>query len=224
MYIVCTQPLRNIEGAKDSIKRAKMMDLAAQRFPFMHAFDTDLVLLCSNIRTASNVTSDFQTVVRDLQELGDRAAAYARHDGGRMITIGYETLSWAQRNTWASTWEIVRAVNRPNVGLIVDSFNLIADGFADPYAQAGHGIFYSTLDKALDVLCASLASFVATVPADKIFFVQLGDAQLVDPRSFLPPTDYETHHYYRGQGCIDSILCSNTLEATCQWTWLLQRS
>jgi 4-hydroxyphenylpyruvate dioxygenase len=192
MYIVCTQPLRNIEGAKDPIKRAEMMDLAARRFPFMRAFDTDLMFMCANVRTTPDVTSDFQTVVRDLQDLGDRAAAYACQDGGRMIKIGYEALSWAQRNTWSSTWEIVRAVNRPNVGLIVDSFNLLAVEFADPYAQAGHGMFYPTLEEALDVLCMSLASFVATVPADKIFFVQVADAQLVDSRTFLPPKDAET--------------------------------
>src|ERR1700761_6115519 len=155
MYIVCTQPLRKIEGIKDPVERAEIMDLVAKRFPFMRAFDTDLVFMCSNIRTDTGVTSDFQTVVKDLQELGDKAAAYARSDGGRMLKIGYEGLSWAQRNTWASTWEVVRAVNRPNVGLIVDSFNLLAVEFADPYAQAGHGRFYPTLEEALDVLCSS---------------------------------------------------------------------
>jgi len=173
------------------MERTQKMDLVAKRFPFMRAFDTDLTFICSNVRTDSGVTADFQTVVRDLQEVSDMATEYARHDGGRMIKIGYEGLSWARRNTWSSTWEVVRAVNRPNFGLILDSFNLLAIEFADPYAQDGGGMLYSTREEALDVLCSSLSSFIATVPADKIFFVQLADAQLVDPRTFLPPSDEE---------------------------------
>lgn len=192
MYIICTQPLRNIEGVKDPHERGKIVDLVVKRFPFMRAFDTALVFMCSNIRRDAGMTSDFQTVVKDLQELGDKAAEYSRRDGGRMLNIGYEGLSWAQRNTWASTWEVVRAVNRPNVGLIIDSFNLLAVEFADPYAELGHGCFYPTLEEAFDVLCSSLASLVATVPADKIFFVQLADAELVNPKTFLPPKDEET--------------------------------
>jgi 4-hydroxyphenylpyruvate dioxygenase len=191
MQIACTQPLRKIEGIKDPVERQATFDLVAKRFPFMRAFDTDLVFMCSNIRTDSGVTSDLKTVARDLAELGDMAAKYSKADGGRMLRIGYEGLSWAQRNTWSSSWEVVRAANRPNVGLIVDSFNLLAVEFADPYNAAGHGRIYSTIEESLDVLCSSLAALVATVPGDKIFFFQVGDAERIDPKSFLPPSDPE---------------------------------
>ena len=187
MYIACTQPLRSIEGVKNPEERAQTLELVAKRFPFMRAFDTDLCFMCSNVRTDAGVTCDFQTVVKDLQELSDRAADYSRKDGGKMLKIGYEGLSWSQRNTWSSTWEIVRAVNRPNVGLIVDTFNMLAVEFADPYAPNGNGMFYPNIKEALDVLCSSLVSFVASVPAEKIFLVQIADAQLVDPLTFLPP-------------------------------------
>jgi 4-hydroxyphenylpyruvate dioxygenase len=191
MQIACTQPLRKIEGIRDPAERRATLDLVAKRFPFMRAFDTDLVFMCSNIRTDSGVTSDLQTVARDLAELGDMAAAFSRRDGGRMLNIGYEGLSWAVRNTWSSSWEVVRAANRPNVGLVVDSFNLLAVEFADPYHPAGHGRIYSTVDESMAVLYSSLAALVATVPGDRIFFVQLGDAELVDPETFLPPEDPE---------------------------------
>jgi len=49
MRIACTQPLRKIEGIRDPIKRQASLDLVAKRFPFMRAFDTDLVFMCSSI-------------------------------------------------------------------------------------------------------------------------------------------------------------------------------
>jgi 4-hydroxyphenylpyruvate dioxygenase len=191
MRIACTQPLRKIEGIKDPLERRETLDLVAKRFPFMRAFDTDLVFMCSNIRVDSGVTIDLKTVARDLAELGDMAAAYSRQDGGKMLKIGYEGLSWAQRNTWSSTWEVVRAANRPNVGLIVDTFNVLAVEFADPYNPAGHGRIYPTLEESMEILRSSMAALAATVPGDRIFFLQVGDAELVDPKSFLPPKDPE---------------------------------
>ncbi|CAI7630207.1 unnamed protein product [Penicillium pancosmium] len=178
MRIACTQPLRQIEGIKNPTERRATLDLVAKRFPFMRAFDTDLVFMCANIRTDSGVTSDLKTVARDLAELGDMAAAYALADGGRMLKIGYEGLSWATRNTWSSSWEAVRFANRPNVGLILDAFNILAVEFADPYNPAGHG--------------HSLISLTATVPGDRIFFFQCGDAELMNPTTFFPPSDPKT--------------------------------
>jgi 4-hydroxyphenylpyruvate dioxygenase len=186
MTIACTQPLRKIEGKKDPEKRQASLDLVAKRFPFMRAFDTDLVFMCSSIEKEPDATSDYKTVAKDLAQLGQMAEDFSRADGGRMLKIGYEGLSWAQRNTWASSWEVVRAANRHNVGLIIDSFNLLAVEFADPYNLEGHGRIYPTLRESLDVLRMSLASLVATVPGDRIFFVQLGDAELVEP-DFLKP-------------------------------------
>ncbi|RMJ25283.1 Xylose isomerase-like TIM barrel [Aspergillus sp. HF37] len=191
MRIACTQPLRAIEGIKDPAERRAALDLVAKRFPFMRAFDTDLVFMCASVRRDDGVTSDLKTVARDLAELGDMAAAFSRADGGRMLRIGYEGLSWATRNTWSSSWEVVRFANRPNVGLIMDAFNVLAVEFADPFNPAGHGRIYPTLDESMEVLTASMASLAATVPGDKIFFFQCGDAELMRPASFRPPSDPE---------------------------------
>ncbi|EGC43976.1 3-dehydroshikimate dehydratase [Histoplasma capsulatum var. duboisii H88] len=179
MSIVCAQPVRQIEGFTDPKQRMANLASVVNRFPFLRAFDTDMLFLVSNIG-AENSTIELKTVANDLRELGDMAAAFARQDGGPMIKIGYEGLSWALRNTWSSTWEVVRAANRPNVGLIVDSFNWLAVEFADPYNNEGHGRIYPTLEESLDVLCSSIASMVASVPAEKIFLLQIADAELID--------------------------------------------
>lgn len=191
MHITCTQPLRKIEGIKDPAERQETLDVVAKRFPFMRAFDTDLVFMCASIRNDSGVTSDLKTVAKDLAELGDMAAAFSKADGGRMLKVGYEGLSWATRNTWSSSWEAVRSANRPNVGLVVDAFNVLAVEWADPYNPAGHGRVYSTIEESIEMLCVSLASLVASVPGDRIFFYQCGDAERMDPRRFRPPEDPE---------------------------------
>jgi sugar phosphate isomerase/epimerase len=193
MKIACTQPLRKIEGIKDTTERRETLDLVAKRFPFMRAFDTELVFMCASIRTDSGITTDLKTVARDLAELGDMAAEFSKADGGRMLKIGYEGLSWATRNnTWSSSWEVVRFANRPNVGLIVDAFNVLAVEFADPYNPAGHGRIYPTIEESIEVLTASMASLAATVPGDRIYFFQCGDAELMNPQTFQPPEDPET--------------------------------
>lgn len=79
--------------------------------------------------------------------------------------------------------------NRPNVGLVLDAFNVLAVEFADPYNPAGHGRLYPTLGESVDVLCASMASLVSTVPGDRIFFFQVADAERVDPVAFERPVD-----------------------------------
>lgn len=195
MRIACTQPLRKIEGVRDADERRRSLDLVAKRFPFMRALDTDLVFMCASIRAvATGVTTDLKVVARDLAEMGDMAAAFAHADGGRMLKIGYEGLSWATRNnTWSSSWEAVRMANRPNVGVVIDAFNVLAVEWADPYNLARHGRIYSTVEESINVLCLSMAALVHTLPAEKIFMFQVGDAECVDPRSFgPPPSDPET--------------------------------
>ncbi|KAH6887428.1 xylose isomerase-like protein [Thelonectria olida] len=191
MRIACTQPLRDIEGNLKPDERNAALRRVAARFPFMRAFDTDLVFMCSSMRPDDgvNATANFQTVVRDLTKLSDMAFEFASNDGGKMLRIGYEPLSWARRNTWASAWEVVRAVDRENVGIILDSFNILAVEFADPYSDEGEGrMLYSSRDQALRILQESMSSMAATVRPEKLFFVQVADAERMDG-SFQAPED-----------------------------------
>ncbi|RSL49047.1 hypothetical protein CEP54_012631, partial [Fusarium duplospermum] len=192
MRIACTQPLRDTEGNLDPIERQAAMHRVTARFPFMRAFDTNLVFMCSSMRQDDGKTStaDFQTVVRVLAELGDLAAEFSRKDGGKLLRIGYEPLSWARRNTWASAWEVVRAVDRENVGIILDTFNILAVEFADPYSTIGEGsMLYASRAQSLRVLGKSTASMAATIKPEKLFFVQIADAERMAGRGFKPAED-----------------------------------
>jgi len=73
----------------------------------------------------------------------------------RGLRIGYEALAWGRHiSDHHDAWEIVRRADHPNVGLIVDSFH--------------------TLGRKLD------PESIRSIPGDRIFFVQLADAPLIE--------------------------------------------
>ncbi len=89
----------------------------------------------------------------------DRAADDLRELGDRAaargLRIGYEALAWGRHiNDYRDSWEIVRRADHPNVGIILDSFHI--------------------LSRRLDV------APIRAIPADRIFFVQLADAPMID--------------------------------------------
>lgn len=89
----------------------------------------------------------------------DRAAADFRELGERAakrgLKIGYEALAWGRHiNDHRDAWEIVRRADHENIGLILDSFH--------------------TLSRKIDI------NSIRSIPKDKIFFVQLADAPLID--------------------------------------------
>ncbi|MFD1342287.1 bifunctional sugar phosphate isomerase/epimerase/4-hydroxyphenylpyruvate dioxygenase family protein [Litorisediminicola beolgyonensis] len=89
----------------------------------------------------------------------DRAAEDFQELGGfaeaNGIRVGYEALAWGRHvNDHRDAWEIVRRADHPSIGLIVDSFHTLARKI-DP-------------------------DTIRRVPSDKIFFVQLADAPLID--------------------------------------------
>ncbi|MGB3247361.1 MAG: TIM barrel protein [Sulfitobacter sp.] len=89
----------------------------------------------------------------------DRAAADFHEIGERAakrgLRVGYEALAWGRHvNDHRDAWEIVRRADHNNVGLILDSFH--------------------TLSRKID------PETIRRIPGDKIFFVQLADAPLID--------------------------------------------
>ncbi|SFL38824.1 bifunctional sugar phosphate isomerase/epimerase/4-hydroxyphenylpyruvate dioxygenase family protein [Shimia aestuarii] len=73
----------------------------------------------------------------------------------RGLRVGYEALAWGRHiNDHRDAWEVVRRADHPNVGLILDSFH--------------------TLGRKLD------PDSIRSIPGDRIFFVQLADAPLIE--------------------------------------------
>ncbi len=89
----------------------------------------------------------------------DRAAADFNELGDRAakrgLRVGFEALAWGTHvNDHRDAWEIVRRADHCNVGLILDSFH--------------------TLGRKID------PDTIRRIPGDKIFFVQLADAPLIE--------------------------------------------
>jgi 4-hydroxyphenylpyruvate dioxygenase len=107
----------------------------------------------------------------------ERAAAdlreMAERAARRGLRLGYEALAWGRHvNRWRQAWTIVQAADHPSLGLILDSFHSLC-------------------------LDDDLAGLAGTVPAEKLFFLQLADA----PRLSLDPLSWSRHHrLFPGQG------------------------
>lgn len=160
--ITIFQPFRDFE-AMPAPQRARNMDRAERKFDVMQALGTDLILVCSNVLPAC--LDDPAQAAADLREMAERAAT-------RGLRVGFEALAWGRHTSrWRQAWDIVRAADHSNLGLIVDSFHtLCLDD--DP---AG----------------------IADVPGERLFFVQLADA----PRLSLDVLSWSRHfRNFPGQG------------------------
>jgi 4-hydroxyphenylpyruvate dioxygenase len=141
LKITLFQPFRDFEGASRA-QFAANMARARRKFALMHELGCDTLLLCSNVQPDCSADSELQ--VADLRAL----ATLAEEEG---IAIGYEALAWGTHvNRWQQAWERVRRVDSPALGLVLDSFHILARG--------------DTLDA------------LPSVPVEKITFVQLADA------------------------------------------------
>lgn len=90
-----------------------------------------------------------------IDRAADDLAELAGIAAERGLRLGYEALAWGRHvNDHRDAWEIVRRADHPNLGLILDSFH--------------------TLSRKID------PETIRRIPGDKIFFVQLADAPLID--------------------------------------------
>jgi 4-hydroxyphenylpyruvate dioxygenase len=102
------------------------------------------------------------------------------------MRVGFEVLAWGL-HTWdyRDVWEIVRRANRANVGIVLDTFHIQA----------------SDLD----------LSVIRTIPADRIFLVQVADA----PKLQMDYLSWSRHwRCMPGQGDFDLVGFMTALEAT----------
>ena len=112
-------------------------------------------------------TGDLAVIVADLKEM---TAIGLQQDP--VISFAYEGVAWGTHiDTWEGTWNIVQRVDRSNFGLCLDSYHIVARVWGDPTragCETANG--YADLQRSMDRL-------VSEVPVEKIFYVQLGDAE-----------------------------------------------
>lgn len=115
------------------------------------------------------ITTDRNEIVKDLQELADMLDK-------ENFRMAYENWCWSTHApTWKAIWEIVQQVDRPNVGLCLDTFQTAGSEWADPTTTSGliEEVPKPELEKRWKDSMEELAS---SIPAEKIYLLQISDA------------------------------------------------
>ncbi|HZH51797.1 MAG TPA: TIM barrel protein [Microvirga sp.] len=170
------QPFRDFEGMPEP-QRSKVFARAERKFDVMQELGCDLLMVCSNVSPDS--LGGIERAAADFHELGDRAAR-------RGMRVAFEALSWGRHiHDYRDAWEVVRRANHPAVGLVLDSFHVLARG-AD-------------------------LSAIRSIPPDKIFLVQMADA----PRLDMDYLSWSRHYRcFPGQGELPIDAFMDALSAT----------
>jgi len=139
------QPFRDFEGMPEP-QRSKVFARAERKFDVMQELGCNLLMVCSNVSPDS--LGGIDRAAADFHELGERAAK-------RGMRVAFEALSWGRHiHDYRDSWEVVRRANHSAVGLVLDSFHILARG--------------------------TDLSPIRSIPPDRIFLVQMADAPKLD--------------------------------------------
>jgi 4-hydroxyphenylpyruvate dioxygenase len=162
LEVVTFQPFRDFEGLPEPL-RAKALARAERKFDVMAELGCDLLMVCSNVSPES--LGGIDRAAADLRELAERAAQ-------RGVRVGFEALSWGKHiHDYRDAWEVVRRADHKALGLVLDSFHVLA--------------------RKTDL------SAIKAIPPDRIFLVQMADA----PRMDMDYLSWSRHYRcFPGQG------------------------
>ncbi|CAH0055239.1 unnamed protein product [Clonostachys solani] len=171
LVVITLQPFSFYEGLLDRKQHRYLLDTKLKLwFQMAKIFSTTMIQIPANFLPASQITSDRDVIVADLQELADLGAAE-----NPPVEFAYENLCWSTYNsTWQDVWEIVRRVDRPNFGLCLDTFNIAGRVWADPTSPSGKN------PNADQDFRRSMAELVSKVDLKKVFYIQVVDAERMD--------------------------------------------
>jgi len=109
------------------------------------AVAAERLLICSS--TSAHASGDIDHIASDLRKVAMLATPLG-------IRVGYEALSWGRHvSDFELSWEIVQRADRANLGVCIDSFHVLANC----------GLNGTDFDA------------LATIPGERIAFVQLSD-------------------------------------------------
>lgn len=146
--------------------------LAANLIRAEHKLDIMAELGTHTILVCSTVDP---TAVDDDDLAAEQLSQLADRAQARGMRVAYEALAWGRHvSTWDHSWRIVRTAGHPALGLCLDSFHVLSREVS-PDA-------------------------IATIPGDKIFYLQLADA----PHLSMDVLQWSRHHrLFPGQGTFD---------------------
>ncbi|KAH7254632.1 hypothetical protein MRS44_016701 [Fusarium solani] len=224
LRIVLLQPFSNFEGwPRGSKEREAAFARARGWIDIMSVVGTDTLQVGSS--DSPGITTSLPEIAADIAELADLLAE-------RGFRLAYENWCWSTHApTWKDVWTIVNTVDRPNVGLCLDTFQTSGGEWGDPTTKSSvletGGMTIDQVNMSYD---RSLSELARTVPQEKIFFLQISDAYRADPpldpdvdESGLRPRGRWSHSYrplpYDG-GYLPIAKCLEAVMATGFRGWL----
>ncbi|KAN0106097.1 xylose isomerase-like protein [Hyaloscypha variabilis] len=172
-------PFNNCEGLLDPAAKAAKLEELNLWFEIARILGTDVIQIPCTFMT-EGVTGDVDVVSRDLREIADIGAAQ-----NPPFRFAYENLCWGTFNdTWEKAWGVVKAVDRDNFGMCLDTFNIAGREYADPERADGK------VENAEVVFRESMRRMVREIDVKKVFYVQVVDAERLER-----PLD-KTHEFH----------------------------
>lgn len=170
LAVIGLQPFLFYEGLLDRDQHARLIEKLKLWFKIAKILGTNTIQIPANFLPADQLTGDTDVIVSDLVEVADLGIQQTPP-----IRFAYEALCWSTHiDTWEKSWEIARKVDRPNFGLCLDTFNIAGRVWADPASPTGR------TPNADQDLKESLARLSWDLPLDKVFYIQVVDAERMD--------------------------------------------
>ncbi|KAL8825344.1 MAG: hypothetical protein Q9170_007830 [Blastenia crenularia] len=190
LKIVMLQPFSNFEGWKEgSEEREDAFRRAKGWIRIMQAVGTDMLQVGST--DSPHAVGSLDYLASDLQHLADLLAAHN-------FRLAYENWCWATHAPdWKDVWEIVQKVDRPNVGLCLDTFQTAGGEWADPTTASGLVEREGGKEALESQFRTSLEILAKTIPKEKIYILQISDAY--KPKTPLDPNPDKTGLRPRGR-------------------------
>ncbi|KAJ9376950.1 hypothetical protein DTO063F5_8515 [Paecilomyces variotii] len=170
LQVMMLQPFSNFEGWKRGSKDQENAWFRANGWiEIMKVVGTDLLQVGSSDSPPEKMSGNREDIIQDLRDLADKLAQ-------NNFRIAYENWCWSTHApTWKDVWEIVRDVDRPNVGLCLDTFQTAGSEWGDPTTSSGliESIPRDELEKRWQ---ESMDELAKTIPPEKIYLLQISDA------------------------------------------------
>jgi sugar phosphate isomerase/epimerase len=115
------QVMRDYEGLDGALHEYKL-DIAKNMLRVCQAVGAPLLMVCSS--TSAHASGDMPRIARHLAKLATLAVPLG-------VRVGYEALSWGRHvNHYMQSWQAVEMADHANLGVVLDSFHILANGCA----------------------------------------------------------------------------------------------
>ena len=174
--IITLQPYLFYDGLLDRAEQQRRLhEDAPVWMRLCKRLGVTMIQVSANFLPASSLVEDMEahrdTVVDDLRALADLGAAQ-----NPPVRFAYEALSFSTKiDTWQAAWDIVKRADRPNLGIVLDTFNLVGRVWADPASENDD----RRVPNADVELRKSLEELVAEVDLAKVYYLQIADGERI---------------------------------------------